>query len=443
MLPRTGNVAVMSTLGDVKQLFALDPEQLKCPYPAFNRLREEHPVVFVPEIECFLVSRYDDIVHISRHPERFSSIMPTGPVLARQQGETLMALLADEPALAEKLQRLRGGTRVLLSADPPDHGRQRRLVNRAFTPPKTKALEPRIREVAHALVDAFAARGRAELVHEYGVLLPLTIIAECLGVADDDLPMFKRWSDDFVAAIGNHDMSKAQLRSLLLSQNEFFVYFSAKIAERRADPRDDLISDVIQAELDGRPLPDDEMLAMFNQFLVAGNETTTKLIASSVRILLEHPELMARLRADPSLIPGFVEEALRLEAPVQGLYRMALEDAEIGGVTVPKGSHLMLVYAAGNYDERLFPDAATPDPCRANSMRHLAFGHGEHYCIGSALARAEGRIALEVLLDRLDDIRPDDGVDLTDLSYEPSYVLHGLRSLPVAFTARPAVPAPV
>ena len=427
----------MSTMGDVHKVFELDPEALKCPYPHFDRLREEQPVVFVPEIECFLVTRYDDIVAISRHPEVFSSIMPTGPVLARQQMETLQELLADEPALATKLQRVRGGVRVLLSADPPDHGRQRRLVNRAFTPPKTKALEPRIREVAHALVDAFAERGEAELVHEYGVPLPLTIIAECLGVADADLPIFKRWSDDFVAAIGNHNMSKEQLRSLLLSQHDFFVYFAERIEQRRAEPRDDLISDVVHAQVDGEPaLSVDEMLSMFNQFLVAGNETTTKLIASSVRILIEQPELTARLRAEPALIAGFVEEALRLEAPVQGLYRMALEDTEVGGVAVPRGAHLMLVYAAGNRDERLFPDAATPDPCRSNSMRHLAFGHGEHYCIGSALARAEGRIAVEVLLERLDDMRAAPGVDLADLTYEPSYVLHGLQRLPVAFTAR-------
>ncbi len=424
----------MTILGDVDKLFALDAEALKCPYPHFDKLREEQPVVYAPEIESYMVTRYGDIVAISRRPDVFSSIMPTGPVLARQQMETLQLLLAEDADLATKLGRQRGGTRVLLSADPPDHGRQRRLVNRAFTPPKVKALEPRIREVANQLVDAFAARGSAELVHEYGVLLPLTIIAECLGVADDDLPIFKRWSDDFVAAIGNHNMSKDQLRSLLLSQSEFFVYFGQKIAERQAEPRADLITDVVQAELDGQPLSTEEMLAMFNQFLVAGNETTTKLIASSVRILLERPELLQRLRDDPTLIPGFVEEALRLEAPVQGLWRMALEDTEVGGVPIPKGSHLMLVYAAGNRDERLFADAETPDPCRTNSMRHLAFGYGEHYCIGSALARAEGRIALEVLLARLDDLRP--AGDLTELSYEHSYVLHGLQTLPVTFTAR-------
>jgi cytochrome P450 len=411
-------------------LFHLNEDALRCPYPLFDAVREEASVVFVPEIECFLVTRHADICEVARNPTVFSSIMPTGPILAKQQAASVAALFAEEPELAAKLTRLRGGTRVLLSADPPDHSRQRKLVNRAFTPPKVKAIEPRITEVAHALIDAFVDRGTVELVHEFGVLLPLTIIAECLGVADDDLPVFKKWSDDFVAAIGNHKMDKSQLRSLLLSQNEFFVYFQDKINERRASPRADLISDVIDARLDGEPLSDEEMLAMFNQFLVAGNETTTKLIAASARMLAERPELQQRLREHPELIAGFVEEALRLEAPVQGLYRTAVEDAVVGGVEVPKGSHLMLIYAAGNRDHRLFPDPETPDPERSNALRHLAFGHGEHFCIGSALARAEGRIAVEALLSRLDNISlaPDNRFD-----FEPSYVLHGLKELHLAF----------
>lgn len=422
-----------SATEDITRLFHLDAEALRCPYPYFDRLREEQPVVFVPEFECFLITRHEDICQVARQPLIFSSITPTGPVLARQQMAAIGALLADDPELAAKLKGLRGGVRVLLSADPPDHSRQRKLVNRAFTPPKVKALEPRIYEVAHQLIDAFADRGDVELVKEFGVLLPLTIIAECLGVGDDDLARFKHWSDDFVAALGNHDLSTEQLRSLLLSQNEFFVYFQQKIDERRAEPHDDLVSDVIAARLDGEPLTDREMLAMFNQFLVAGNETTTKLIAASTRILVERPELVARLRADPSLIPGFVEEALRLEAPVQGLYRTALVDTQVGGVDIPAGSHLMLIYAAGNRDHRMFPDPETPDPTRANAMRHLAFGHGEHFCLGAALARAEGRIAIETLLERLDNFAF--AADAT-FDFEPSYVLHGLKELRLTFTSR-------
>jgi cytochrome P450 len=425
-----------TAVDDVRAVFDLDPAALRSPYPAFDRVRHEQPIVFVPEIECWLVTRYADITHIARDPATFSSMMPTGPILARQQMEAIMALLSDEPGLAEKLGAQRGATRVLLSADPPDHGRQRRLVNRAFTPPKVAALEPRIREVAHELVDGFAASGRAELVHDFGVQLPLTIIAECLGVADDDLPKFKQWSDDFVAIIGNHAMSRDQLRSLLLSQNEFFDYFAGKVAERRAEPRDDLISDIVQASIDDEPLSDNEVLAMLNQFLVAGNETTTKLIASAVRILLEQPELIDRFRAEPGLIAGFVEETLRLQPPVQGLYRTALRPTEVGGVPIAAGDHLLLLYAAGNRDAERFEDPAAVDPCRAGLMRHLAFGHGEHFCVGAALARAEGRIAVEVLIERLDDLRLADGHDLDALDYEPSYVLHGLKVLPVRFTER-------
>jgi len=425
------------SIGEVTRVFALEPDALRCPYPHYDRVRDEQPVVYVPEIECWLVTRYADIVQVARDPQTFSSLMPTGPVLARQQLQAVQALLADEPELAERLKRLRGGVRVLLSADPPDHVRQRKLVNRAFTPPRVKALEPRITEVANQLVDAFAPRGRAELVHEYGVLLPLTIIAECLGVPDAELPQFKQWSDDFVAVIGNHAMSRDQLRSLLLSQYEFYEYFGAKVAERRADPRTDLISDLVEARIDDEPLRDEEVLAMLNQFLVAGNETTTKLIASSVRLLLEEPERMAALRDDPTAIAAFVEEALRLEPPVQGLYRTAVTDTEVGGVPIAAGQHLMLVYAAGNRDAARFEEPACLDPDRPHLMSHLAFGTGEHFCLGAALARAEGRIALEVLLDRLDDLRPDEGVDLDRLDYEASYVLHGIRRLPVAFTARP------
>jgi len=427
----------MATPPDLTRLIHLDPEFLRCPYPLFEQLREDAPVTFVPEIESFVVSRYDDIAYISRNPMIFSSIMPTGPVLARQMMETLMTLAQEDAEFGAQMMAQRGGqVRVLLGADPPDHGRQRKLVNRAFTPPKVKGIEPRIREVANALVDAFIERGEVELVAEFGVLLPLTIIAECLGVNDDDLPKFKKWSDDSVAAIGNHDMSKQQLKQLVLSQGEFFSYFSQKIVERRAERRDDLISDVVHAELDGEPLSDTEMLGMFNQFLVAGNETTTKLLASSVRILCEQPELMARLRDDPSLIAGYVEEALRLEAPVQGLWRTALQDSEVGGVPIPAGSHLMLVYASGNYDESQFPDAETADPCRKNAMKQLSFGHGEHYCLGAALARAEGRIAIETLLERLDDIAFADDVRF---DYEPSYVLHGLKALHLTFTAKQPV----
>jgi cytochrome P450 len=417
-------------------VFTLDPDAVRCPHPVFARVREEQPVTFVPEIECWLITRYDDIIRVARDPHTFSSVMPTGPVLARQQKEMVAALLADDSELADSLGQVRGVTRVLLNADPPDHLRQRKLVNRAFTPPKVLALEPRMREIAHGLVDGVAPRGTMDVVADYGVPLPLTVIAECLGVSGADLPMFKKWSDDFVAAIGNHQLSKEQFKALLRSQNEFFVYFGRKIVERRDEPEEDLISDVVHATLDGVPLADNEMLAMFSQFLVAGNETTTKLLASAVRILLERPELQVILRQDPTAIAAFIEETLRLETPVQGLFRTAVADSEVGGVAIPAGSHLMLVYAAGNRDGRRFQDPEQLCPGREYGMSHLAFGQGEHFCLGAALARAEGRIGIDVLLERLDELRPADGTDLGSLDYESSYVLRGLKELNVKFTVR-------
>ena len=424
------------SVDDLELVFALDADAVRCPYPHFDAARAEAPVTYVPSIECWVVTRYADIVHIERDPHTFSSIMPTGPVLARQQRDAVGELLSTDPDLAARMAQMRGGTRVLLSADPPDHARQRKLVNRAFTPPKVRDMEPRIREIAHELVDAFVDRGSCDIVPAYGVLLPLTIIAEALGVADDELPRFKRWSDDFVALIGNHDVGREELRAVLLSQFEFFEYFGRKIEDRRGAPGNDLISDLVAAMIDEEPLTNDEILSMLNQFLVAGNETTTKLITSSVRLLLEHPDELARLRAEPSRIAGFVEESLRLESPVQGLYRTATADTTVGGVPIKAGEHLMLVFAAGNRDAEKFADPAQIDPCRGGLMTHLAFGQGEHFCLGAALARAEGRIAIEVLLERLDDLRPGDGVDLDNLDYERSYVLHGLRSLPIAFTGK-------
>jgi cytochrome P450 len=428
-----GESAVLSAL---RPLFELDGDAIRCPFPAFDAARRDHPVVYVPEIECWLVTRYEDIVHVARRPDVFSSKMPTGPILARQQAEAVGALLADEPELGARLSRLRGGVRVLLSADPPDHVRQRKLVNRAFTPPKVRELEPRIEAVANALIDDFADAGEADFVSQYGVLLPLTIIAECLGVTGRELPVFKRWSDDFVAVIGNHAMSRDQLRSLLISQSEFFDHFAGEIDERRRQPREDMISDLVAADIDGEPLSDNEILAMLNQFLVAGNETTTKLLAGAVRTLVESPERQAELRAEPDLVGPFIEEVLRLETPVQGLYRTATEDTTVGGVDVAEGEHLLLMYAAGNRDEARFPEPQCLQPGRDGAMSHLSFGHGEHFCLGAALARAEGRIGIQVLLERLEDLRPADGVDVARLEYEPSYVLRGLRRLDVQFRVR-------
>lgn len=414
-------------------LFGLEPAAVACPHDAFEQLRAEGPAVWVDEIQAFAVTRYDDVMQVAKQPGLFSSRLATGPVLAQQMKEAVAAAADDDPEVREVLRNraARADTPVLLGADPPLHTRQRGLVNRAFTLRKVREREEMITGVAGSLIDAFHPRGEVELVGEFAVPLPLTIIAQMLGVPIERMDDFKRWSDHFVVAIGNHHLTKDEMGRMLRSQAEFFQYFSEQIEDRRAHPRDDVVTDVVAARLDGEALSVQEMLSMFSQFLVAGNETTTKLIASAVLHLARHPQVADRLRAAPEEIPVFVEEMLRLEAPVQGLFRVATEDTEIGGVPIPAGSAVWLVYAAANRDAASFADAGACRFDRAHLTSHLAFGFGEHFCIGASLARAEARIALHLLLQRLRDIEL--ACDEGDLRYEPSYVLHGLQALPLRF----------
>ncbi len=420
----------------MQDLFALDPDALRCPHEVWQPVRDAGPIHWVDETGHFVVTRYDEIMQIVRDPETFSSRAPTGPHAGNTLVERMMAVVAAKPELAELLERSgrRNRSAVLLNADPPAHQRQRLLVNQAFTPRRVRQLEDDIEALTTELIDAFAGRGRVDIVTELGVPLPLTIIARALGVPDGDLATFKRWSDDLVIPVGDHDPSEERIEDYIRANAAFNDYFEEKLEDRRANPRDDLISDVVQARLDGDELSTHEMLAMLQQFLVAGNETTTKLITYLVRHLCLDPELQSRVRADPELVPGLVEEVLRLEAPVQGLYRTANVDTEIAGVDVPAGSSLMCVYASGNRDGAKFAEPERLDPERKNTRQHLSFGQGAHYCIGANLARSEARIATQALLARLDDLALDPagqpGVA------EPSYVLHGLKHMPVTFTAR-------
>jgi cytochrome P450 len=424
----------MTVTDDYRALFDLDPEAIRCPYPAFAKLRAEAPVHFVEETGVYLVTRYADVMRVVRDPETFSSRMPTGPHAVIELQRIIGELAAESQEIRDLLADTRMGGRipVLLGADPPDHPRQRMLVNRAFSPPRVKQIEGSIREICDRLIDGFIADGRVELVTQFAVPLPLTVIAGALGVPDDDLGTFKRWSDDFVVLVGNHKPPKERIADYLRSRSEFGEYFAAKIAERRADPQDDLISDVVTARIDGQALSEEEMLGMFSQFLVAGNETTTKHLTATMWLLCEHPETLAMVQDDLSLVGNLVEESLRLETPVQGLYRTANRDTEIGGVPIPEGAHVMVMYAAGNRDEAQYSAPDDFDVCRANAKTHLAFSQGPHFCLGAALARSESRIALETLLGRLHDIRLAPG---NTFEMEPTYVLHGFKELHLEFTA--------
>lgn len=426
----------------IDDLVSRDQRAIACPYPTFAALRADDPISFNDELGAWVVTRYEDVTTILHDTERFSSLMPTGPQAAGQALQSAMAELMADPAMAETFESVMGNrsrAAVLLNADPPEHRRQRILVNAAFRPANIKALEGRMTEVAHELLDDVIGdlspgeSGTAEIVQRFCVLFPMTIIAAALGVGDDDLARFKRWSDDVVMPVGNHSPSVEQVRGFLTSSREFADYFREKLADRRREPKDDVISDVANAELDGERLSEAEMLSMLQQFLVAGNETTTNLLSNIIRHFAERPALQEQIRADRSLVPGLVEEALRFEAPVGGLFRQAKVDVEVGGQQIAAGEHCWLLFASANRDEAKFESPDDLDPCRGNLREHLAFGHGEHFCIGASLARAEGRIATDAVLDRLADIALTDD---NSFPFNDTFVLRGLQELHISFTVR-------
>ncbi|MFM8529797.1 MAG: cytochrome P450 [Ilumatobacteraceae bacterium] len=416
----------------VDALIHREQETIACPYPLFAELRQVPP--FRSEsLGAWMITKYDDVRSILRDTDRFSSLSPTGP---QTGGEVLMARIAElmsDPevqAVHGSTTNARGRAAVLLNADPPEHRRQRRVVNPAFRPDRIRSLEPVIRSTALALLDdvrAELAAGRSvDIVARFAVGLPMTIIALALGVPGDSLATFKRWSDDIVMPVGNHSPSAEQVKGFLVSTKQFNEYFLARIAERRVQPTDDILSDIANAVIDGEELSDDEQLGMLQQFLVAGNETTTKLITNTVRWLADNPVLQERVRVDRSLVEPLVEEMLRVEAPVGGLFRQAMVDVEVGGASIPAGDHMWLLFASANRDECKFARPDEVDVHRGNSKEHLAFGNGEHFCPGAGLARAEARIAVDCLLDGLADIRLAPG---NDFRFEDSFVLRGLKSL--------------
>jgi len=400
------------------QFNPLAPETVENPYPFYRAMREHAPVYPVPGAGFFIISRYADILSALNNEEVFSSRQPPG-VRISPPSEVTEIYAQGYPQVD-----------TLLTNDPPEHTRYRVLVTKAFSPRRVATLEPKIREIASELVDRFAHDGKVELMRQFAVGLPLTVIADALGVPREDMDKFKRWSDDAVAPLGGMISAQRQVecaRSIV----EFQHYFAAMLEERRIAPRDDLLTDLLNARLSGTtPLGMSEMLNILQQLLVAGNETTTNLIGSAMMLLLQHPDQMRALIDDSLLIGNFVEEALRMESPVQALFRVTKEDTELAGMVIPKMSPVAVMYASGNRDDAQFPDADRFDIRRANAKTHLAFGQGVHFCIGAALARLEARIAFEILLTRLKNIRFTAD---NDFAHTPSFILRGLKALNLEF----------
>jgi cytochrome P450 len=326
---------------------------------------------------------------------------------------------------------------IIVESDPPLHTRIRRPISRAFTPRRIAEMEPRIREIAEALVDGFADDGEADVVDRFAWPLPLQVIGELVGVPEGDLPWLHARSRDWLAtyqATAPLEEQIEQARGFV----EFQRYFVDLVHERARDPRDDLTSALVQAVADDEePIGLVELAGVPLDLVVAGHVTVTRAIGSALVLLLEPPDELERLRAEPDRWPGAIEEILRLESPAQGLFRETTRDVELGGVLLPAGARLMVHFGAANRDEGVFPEPGRFDPTRDRNL-HLAFGKGIHVCIGAPLARLELQIALPLLFERLPGLRR---ADAEPLAFDPVFFARGLAGLRVAWDAGPGARA--
>ena len=395
-----------------------DPEVRRNPWPVYARLREEAPLYPVPGLGFAVLSRYGDVLGALKEPRSFSS---------RAMRDLFSA--GGKSTLGED-SSLDGET--LIGTDPPVHTRLRKIVNRGFTPRRIAALEPRIREVAARLIDRIARKGECELVSEFAAPLPVTIIAEILGVDAERHEDFKRWSDDFILLASGRPTAE-QAASIQRTDEELGTWVDEIVEERRARPRDDVISALLAAEASEQVMTAEEIGNLIVILLIAGNETTTNLITNGMLALLGHPEQLAALRADPQLLPGAIEELLRYAGPIQIIVRRATRDVELAGGKLSEGEMVGLLLGSANRDERQFAHAERLD-LRRDARTHVAFGFGTHFCVGAPLARLEARVAFELILQRLDQIEqvPE------ELEYPANLIVRGPERLRLRFSARDA-----
>jgi cytochrome P450 family 142 subfamily A polypeptide 1 len=371
------------------------------PYPAYAWLRANRPVYWDEASGLWGLSRHEDVVWAERHPELFSSAQGSRPKS--------------------------GPNPSMIDSDDPKHARRRRLVYKGFTPRRVAEQEGHVREITTWLIDRVAPLGKCDFVSAVAAPLPMILIAEMLGVPPEDRDLLQHWSDQMISgADGPENVTPAVVEA----HSEFVEYTSRIIEDRRRSPRDDLISILVHAEVDGDRLSHEELLGESLLLLVGGNETTRNVISGSVEVLTDHPDQRDRLLAEPGLVPSAVEESLRWVSPILNMARTATRDVEVRGQMIRAGEQLLLMYASANRDEEVFEEPGrflvdrSPNP-------HVAFGFGTHFCLGASLARLEVRVVLEEVLRRLPDIAVAPG---TRVERTPSSFIRGVSRLPVEFT---------
>ena len=398
-----------------------DPSTLSEPYSAFDLARDQAPVFKVPGQDMFFVLSYDLVKEALMQPLLFSS----------KNDEALLGKSIYVPECIEIYKKGWPQLPTLLTNDPPEHTRFRKLVNRAFTAPRVDQMEQHIVGQVDQIIDRFIDQGECEFVEQFAIPLPCSIIAQQLGIDEADVPQVKAWSDAFVELIGSElTVDEQVVRANMVV--EFQHYMMERLEERKSKPRDDMLSDLVHATVDDEsPLSDVEILCVAQQIMVAGNATTTHMLAGGLLTLMQNPAQMAKVRADEALIPALVEELVRLQTPTKGMWRSATEDTELNGVAIPKGSMLLLMFAAANRDPKYFANPSVLDVERKSEVPHLAFSRGMHTCIGMMLSRKEQVVAFRQLLRRMDNIRLADGVSAP--SYIPSLMFRGVEALAIQF----------
>jgi len=393
----------------------LDPAVRRDPFPTYARARREAPALIHTGLPMRLVSvfRYEDCQAILRDAQTWSSEFPVITQVAGQEGPP---------------------RRSMLGSDPPAHTRLRGLVNKAFTPRMIQRLEPRMHEIANELLDAALEEGDVDLVQALSYPLPVTVIAEIIGIPAEDRAKFKRWSDEAVANLGlvflgGFDPERAQRQLRLFDAMR--DYFIPLAEERKRRPREDLLTGLVQAEHEGSKLDIEEMLSMLVLLLVAGNETTTTLIGNATLELLAHPGELKRLRDAPRLLPSAIEEVLRFASPVQFDPRRATRPLALHGVEIRENDFVLSWLGSANRDEQSFERPEAFEIAREKNP-HLAFGFGTHYCLGANLARLEARVAIGALLARTSRFERR-GDELLPL--HPSPVFRAVTQLPLRLVA--------
>ncbi len=390
-----------------------EPGYFDDPYRQYGLLRDRDPVHHSP-LEVWILFRYDDVVRVLRDPTLSVQIDNAAPTARTQM------FVEQAPDARER------GAHSILNIDPPDHTRLRRLVSKAFTPKMVQNLRPRIEALVGEALDAMAARGRADVIGDLAFPLPFTVISEMLGMPEGNRDEVRGWSHTLTKTL-DPILTPDEVQAALAAADNMLAHVQSVLAWKREHPADDLLSGLLAAEDEGDRLTEEELLDQVILLYIAGHETTVNLIGNAALALLEHPAGLARLRSDPELDAGAVEELLRYDSPVQFSRRITLDDLDVDGATIPAGSFVLTCLGSANHDpDRWGPSADELDLTRSDAGQNMSFGNGIHHCLGSSLARVEAQVAIGALVRRFPAL---------DLAAPPErngrVVLRGLEALPV------------